>query len=121
VIVDGFSDQPRQVNEITVRFIPDPPHSSAAVAVNRVPLDYLITKISGMEVTSETPEGYYSDTKRFRVWWSGAIGMRITAYGDKNRNLVYDGGIPQWSIYVRDNTVPVREATWGNIKALYSD
>jgi hypothetical protein len=121
LIIDGFSESPRQVNEIVVRFIPDPPHSSAVILLNGSPLDFLITKVSGFEVNSETPEGYFANTTRARVWWSGAVGMRITAYGDKNRNLIYDGGVPRWSIYVKDNTVPVRETTWGGIKALYSD
>ncbi len=121
LIIDGFSVYPRQVNEISIRFFPDPPHSSAVILMNNEPLDYLITRISGINVQTETPEGYYSNTKQVLIWWSGAVGMRITAYGDKNKNLVYDGGTPTWSIYVQDNTVPVEETTWGAIKSLYSD
>jgi hypothetical protein len=121
LIIDGFSLYPRQINEISVRFIPDPPHASAVIMMNNEPLEYLITRISGINVQTETPEGFYSNTTQVLIWWSSAVGMRITAYGDKNRNLIYDGGPPMWSIYVIDNTVPVRETTWGAIKSLYSD
>ena len=121
LIIDGFYEYPRQINEISIRFIPDPPHSSAVILMNDTPLDHLITRISGINVQSETPEGYYSNTKQVLIWWSGAVGMRITAYGDKNKNLVYDGGTPMWSIYVKDNTVPVEQTTWGAIKSMYSD
>jgi hypothetical protein len=121
LIIDGFCESPRQVNEITARFVPDPPHASAVVMVNNSPLEFLITKIPGLNGAWQTTEGYYVSTTRARIWWSGAVGMRIIAYGDKNRNLVYDGGVPQWSIYVQDNTVPVRETTWGGIKNLFSD
>lgn len=121
LIFDGFCESPRQIHEITVRFIPDPPHASAVVMVNNSPLDFLITKIPGLDGMWQTSEGYYTGTTNARIWWSGAVGIRIYAYGDKNRNLIYDGGLPQWSIYVQDNTVPVRETTWGGIKVLYSD
>jgi len=119
LIVDGYCEYPRQLNELYIRFFPDPPHSSALVILKGEPIDYLIMPIPGINVQTPTPEGCYSDTRNFHVAWSAAVGLRVTVYGDKNGNRIYDGGVPKWSIYVMDNTVPVQETTWGAIKALY--
>ncbi len=119
LIVDGYCEYPRQLNELYIRFFPDPPHSSALVILKGEPIDYLIMPIPGINVQTPTPEGCYSDTRDIHVAWSAAVGLRVTVYGDKNGNRIYDGGVPKWSIYVMDNTVPVQETTWGAIKAMY--
>jgi hypothetical protein len=119
LVVDGYCEYPRQLNELYVRFIPDPPHASTLVILNGEPIEYLIMPIPGIDVQTPTPEGCYSDTRNIHIAWSASVGLRVTVYGDKNGNRIYDGGVPKWSIYVMDNTVPVKETTWGAIKALY--
>lgn len=119
VIVDGFSDYPRFLGKVYVRFIPDPPHSIALIEMAGNEIDYLIQPVGSIDVQNETESGHYSNTRTIHVRWSGAVGLRITAYGDKNNNTVYDEGRPKWSIYVSDNSVPVKNTTWGAIKAQY--
>lgn len=119
LIIDGFNEYPRQFNNVHVRFIPDPPQASALIVMNGQELDYLITEVPGFDAQTVTPEGYYTGTRTCNVHWSASVGIRIMAYGDKNGNRVYDGPPPKWSIYVKDNTVPVENRTWGGIKALY--
>jgi hypothetical protein len=119
VIVDGFSSYPRYLGEVCIRFIPDPPHSTALIEMAGTEIDYLIQPIGSINVRNETPNGFYTDTRSVHIRWSGAVGIRIAAYGDKNNNTVYDGGQHKWNIYVSDNSVPVENSTWGAIKALY--
>lgn len=119
LIIDGFHEYPRQFKQLYVRFIPDPPFSTALIVMNGEPLDRLITPVTGFDAQTLTPEGYYTGTRTCHVRWSASVGIRIMVYGDKNGNRVYDGGPPRWSIYVWDNTVPVENKTWGGIKALY--
>ena len=119
VIVDGFSTQPRYLGKVYVRFVPDPPHSTALIEMAGEEIDLLIQPIKPIDVQDLTPEGFYASTLSVHIRWSGAVGIRITAYGDKNNNRVYDGGMPRWSIYVQDNSVPVENTSWGAIKARY--
>jgi hypothetical protein len=119
VVVDGFSTYPRHLGIVYVRFTPDPPHATALIEMAGKDIDYLIQPVGSIDVREETPDGFYSNTLRVHVRWSGAVGIRITAYGDKNNNRVYDGGQHRWSIYVVDNSVPVENTTWGAIKAQY--
>jgi len=119
VVVDGFSAYPRYLGSVYVRFIPDPPHATALIEMAGEKIDFLIQPIDPINVRDETPDGFYSSTRRVHIRWSGAVGIRITAYGDKNNNRVYDGGQHRWSIYVFDNSVPVKNSTWGAIKAQY--
>jgi len=119
VIVDGFFTQPRYLGKVCVRFVPDPPHSTALIEMAGEEVDFLIQTIKPIDVQDITPEGFYSGTRSVHIRWSGAVGIRITAYGDKNNNLVFDGGMPRWSIYVQDNSVPVENTSWGAIKARY--
>ena len=121
VVVDGFSDYPRYLGQIYVRFAPDPPQATALIEMAGQMIDALIQPIAPINVEDETPEGYYSNSRQVHVRWSGAVGIRITAYGDKNNNMVFDGGVPRWSIYVEDNSVPVEQTTWGAIKARFED
>ncbi|MGD8412613.1 MAG: hypothetical protein PVF33_00185 [Candidatus Latescibacterota bacterium] len=119
VIVDGFCEYPRRLGEVCLRFFPDPPHASAQIEVAGVDIDRLIHRVGSVEAREEGPDGFFTGTKRIHVRWSGAVGIHITAYGDKNNNLIYDGGENRWSIYVVDNSVPVENTTWGAIKAQF--
>jgi len=119
LVIDGYFEYPRQLPELMIRFTPDPPHESALIFINSEPVDYLIQTIPGMDVYTPTPEGNYSNTRTASVKWSASGGLRISVFGDKNGNGVYDDGAPKWSIYCVDNTVPVRKTTWGGIKAIY--
>jgi len=121
VIIDGFNDFPRYLGQIYIRFAPNPPQSTALIDLAGQAIDGLIQPIAPINVEDATPEGYYSNSRLVHVRWSGAVGIRITAYGDKNNNRVFDGGVPRWSIYVEDNSVPVENTTWGAIKARFED
>lgn len=119
LIIDGFHDGPRQLNNLYIRFIPDLPYSDVCIYVGDDLLDRLIHPIPGFDVTTHVGNGYYSNTQQYHIIWSLAVGMRISVYSDKNGNLVYDDGAPRFSIRVLDNSIPVKEKTWGGIKALY--
>jgi len=119
LIIDGFHDAPRQLSNLYIRFIPEPPHSAIDIIVGGVTLDRLIHPLPGFDVTTSIGNGYYSDTQQVRIVWSAAVAMRISVYSDKNGNLVYDDGVPAFGVYVMDNTIPVKTETWGGIKALY--
>jgi hypothetical protein len=119
VIVDGFFTAPRQLSKLYLRIIPDPPQTTVQATVGGVPIDRLINPIPGFSVTTSIGGGFYSDTENVLVTWSGAVGMRITVYADKNGDCVYDDVVPRFSLYVIDNTIAVETETWGGIKALY--
>jgi hypothetical protein len=119
LIVDGFCDQPRQLGKLYVRFAADPPQTSPLIEVSGQEISFHIHGIPSINVQTLLPEGFYSDTFRLHIRWSAAVGIRITAYEDRNDNMVFGGGIPKWSVYVIDNTVPVERETWGSIKAMY--
>jgi hypothetical protein len=120
VIIDGFCSHPRYLGKIYLRFIPDPPSSTAIIEMAGEVIDDLIQPIRSIDVQEETPDGFFSNSRNVHVLWSGAVGIRIVAYADKNNNRVFDGGTPRWSIYVEDNSVPVDNTSWGAIKAMYS-
>jgi hypothetical protein len=120
LIIDGFYDQPRHLGALYIRFIPDPPQSLAQITMNGADVTSLIQPIEGFDASTPIAGGYYTGTKEVHIAWSGPMGMRVSAYVDKNGNGVYDGGLPPFSVYVRDNTVPTVPATLGRVKALYS-
>jgi hypothetical protein len=119
VIVDGFCSYPRFLGKVYVRFYPDPPQSTAMIELGGEIIDGLIQPINPIDVRDQTPDGFYSNTRNVHIRWSGSVGIRITAYADKNNNRVLDQGNPKWSIYVEDNSVPVANTSWGAIKAMY--
>lgn len=121
VIVDGFCESPRTFNNLHMRFIPFPSHSNVQVRLGADLLETLVTPIASLTVTTPVADGFYSDTRQHHLLWSGAIGVRITVYSDKDNDMVYSGGKPPFSIYVEDNTVATEETSWGAIKALYRD
>lgn len=119
LIVDGFGTSPRQLNNLYVRFIPDPPHSRVQIYFSGQDLTELIHPIPGLDVKTPIEDGFFADTAEHYISWSGSVGMRITVYGDKDGDRVYGDGLPRFSVYVVDNTVPVEQKTWGGIKALF--
>jgi hypothetical protein len=121
LIVDGYGDYPRQLNKLYVQFAPAPPHATALVEMAGEDLWSRITPIPGIDAREPTSDGRYAGTRTLHIRWSGSVGIRFTAFGDKNNNRAYDGGVPKWSIYVMDNTVPVEETSWGAIKAMYRE
>ncbi len=120
ICVDGFSEYPRQLNDIYVEFIPYPSSSSPEIFVNGSRLEGLQFVISRLVVSTPVDDGYYADTVYFGLRWLGAHFMRIIVYADKNGNRVFDGD-PSYSILMEDLTVPSEAKTWGSIKALYGD
>jgi hypothetical protein len=118
--VDGFSEYPRQLNDIYVEFQPYPVTSTLEIYVDDVPVQGLRHYIPRLVVSSPTGNGYYADAVSFRVRWIGARYVRIFVYADKNGNRVYDGE-PSCSLLMEDLTVPTQQKSWGSIKALYGD
>ena len=119
LVVDGFFAAPRQLNNLYLRIIPDPPQTIVEATVGGLPMDRLVTPLPGLDVTTPIGDGFYSDTMWIYVTWSGTVGMRMIVYADKDGNCVYDDVKPRFSIYVVDNTIAVKHETWGGIKALY--
>jgi hypothetical protein len=121
VIVDGFNEIPRTFSNLYMRFTPDPSHSALELVLDGVERGSLIIPILPLEVSTPTNDGYYADTRAHDLRWSGAIGLRITVYSDKNDDMVYNGGVPRFSILVTDNTVATEETSWGELKAMYRE
>jgi hypothetical protein len=119
IVVDGFCDAPRTFDNLFLRLLPFPAHSTVQVWMGTEILDRLVAPIPALIVTSPTGDGHYADTLTKHIYWSGATALRITAFSDKDNDGVFTGGKPQFSIYVEDNTVETEETTWGAVKALY--
>jgi len=120
ICVDGFSNYPRQLNDIYVEFRPYPASSAPDIFIDGERIEGLQYVIPRLVVTTPVGDGYYADTVTFRLRWVGAQFIRIVVYADKNGNRVFDGD-PSYSILMEDLTVPVESKTWGNIKILYGD
>lgn len=119
VVVDGFSETPRFLGNLMARFVPVPNGSRPVIRVDGVTVTGLTHPLGNLDVITPIDGGYYSDTVAHRVWWSGATGLRIVVFSDKNFNGVFDDGPPLYSVFCDDNTVPVEETSWGALKALY--
>lgn len=120
IIIDGYGDAPRSLNNLYMRFVPMPAQSNVTITLSHQDESDLFAQLPPLNVSTPTGDGHYADTFSRHLTWSGAVGLRITVYNDKNNNMLYDGGPPPYSILVEDNTVPTRETTWGAIKALYN-
>ncbi|UCH84724.1 MAG: hypothetical protein JSW50_03240 [Candidatus Latescibacterota bacterium] len=118
--IDGFSDTPRQLNDIFVEFRPYPFHSTPNIYVNDDKLDGLRYYIPRLVVSTPTEDGFYADVIDVDVKWNGAQTMTIIVFADKNGNRVLDGE-PMFRIVMEDWTVPTENKTWGAIKALYKN
>jgi hypothetical protein len=116
---DGVGPVPRNYHNLYIRFIQFPSHSPVVVELESQRLDDLVVSLPDLEVSTPVGDGFYADTYTRHVGWSGAIGLRITVYNDKDGDRLHSGGKPQFSIWVEDNAVRTEETTWGSIKALY--
>lgn len=121
IIVDGYSDSPRTFANLYMRFIPEPSHSVITLILGRESPESLIVPLDDLAVSTPTGDGHYADTRTHHLGWSGAVGLRITVYSDKDNDRVYSGNGPQFSIYVEDNTVATEKTSWGEVKARYRD
>lgn len=121
VIIDGFSEFPRTYSNLYIRFIPYPSSSIVTVHMDSQLLDDLVVPLPSLSVSTALADGNYSDIMVKHLTWSGAAGMRIVVYSDKNNDGVYSDGKPLYSIFVQDNTVSTHETTWGAVKALYGN
>jgi hypothetical protein len=120
ICIDGFSDQPRQLNDIYVEFLPFPFNSAPDIFIDGNRIDGLRYTIPRLVVATPVGNGYYSDTATFHLRWVGARYVRILVYADKNGNRVFDGD-PSFTVLMEDLTVPAESKTWGSIKSLYGD
>jgi hypothetical protein len=119
VFVDGFGHSPRTLHNLYIRFVPYPSHSPVQIELESEQLDGLVARIPDLVVTTPVGDGFYADAYQQHVAWSGAVGLRITVYSDKDNDKLYSGGEPLFSVWVEDNAVRTEETTWGAVKALY--
>jgi len=121
VIVDGFSAFTRTYRNLHIRFVPVPATSFVEIFLDSEFLPGLVTHLPDLDVTTAVGDGYYSDSMVRRVTWSGAAGLRIVVYSDKDNDGLYSGGKPLFSVYVEENTVSTEATSWGAVKARYRD
>jgi len=120
VIVDGYGEHPRSLANLHMRFHSSPYATGASIMINGSPTSPLCP-IAGFPVVTPTGDGHYADVVEHELTWTGPVGLRISVFMDKNFNGVFDGGRPQFTIFAIDGAVPVRETSWGQIKAIYGD
>lgn len=116
--IDGFFDVPRQLNDIYIRFLPTPASATTVIYANDELVAGLYYHIPQLVVSTQLENGFYSDTIPVDIVWSGAEAMKIMVFSDKNGNRVFDGE-ERFSVYMQDQTVPVGNSTWGQIKAQF--
>jgi len=118
IIVDGFGPAPRTIGGLCVRFTPEPAQALVQLTTDGTLCTGLTHFLPSLEVETPSGGGFYADTSRFMFSWIGASQLRIVAFSDKDADGVFDG-TPLYSIVARDQTVPVAETSWGQIKAMY--
>jgi hypothetical protein len=118
--IEGFSEYPRQINDIYLEFHPFPAASSPEIFVDDVRVEGLRHYVPQLVISTPTGNGFYSDGLQLRFRWLGSQYVRIVAYADKNGNRVYDGD-DSIDLLMEDLTVPAQERTWGSVKSLYGD
>ncbi len=119
IIVDGYADAARTWGNLYIRLIPGPNTSPPVVELDGAPADGALHSIAGFAATTPTDDGHYSDTRVHHIRWSGALSLRIVVFSDRNFNRAFDDGPPQFSIVAQDAAVPVRDTSWGALKAIY--
>lgn len=121
LIIDGFHNQPTTYSNVILVFEPDPKVCVPMIRVDGVLATSSTFPVGDLTVVSPTDEGNnYSDVISFDISWGSCIGIRIWAYADENYNGIRDGG-ECFTAFSHDLTVPVQNATWGTIKARYSE
>jgi hypothetical protein len=120
IVVDGFYDEPRRLNEIYLRFLPFPRDAITQIYINGNLVTEPAYHISHLLVSTPVDDGFYSAKVMMDIEWYGAKSIIISAFSDKNGNRIFDGE-PCFNILLEDPTIPVDETTWGHIKSLYKE
>jgi len=118
IVVDGFGVGSRTLGNLCLRFWPDPARTAAILSLDGLTTDRLTIPLPSLEVTTPLANGYYSDTRSHAFSWVGAPAMQIIVFSDKDADGAF-AGTPTCRIVANDAAVPVSEATWGRVKALY--
>jgi hypothetical protein len=124
LIVDGWSNNPTTFENILLVFDADPAYCIPIITVDGYPVSTdpgLGQHYSIGNLVVSTPTSYgnkYSDILIFSIHWELCTGVRVWAFADEDYNLNLDG-VECFTAFSHDVTVPVEEATWGGIKALY--
>lgn len=119
IIIDGFGPTPHTIGGLCVRFTPEPASALVQLETDGLPCMGLTHFLPALEVFTPSGGGFYADTSSFQFSWIGASQLRIVAFSDKDADGAFDG-TPLYSIVAQDQTVPVSDTTWGQIKAMYS-
>jgi hypothetical protein len=118
IIVDGFSETPRTLGNLHLRFWPEPVHAGVTLSVNGQLVYGLTVALPSLDVTTPLGSEFYSDTQASALAWIGSSALRIIAFSDKDGDGAFSG-TAAYSIVARSPAVPVNTSTWGSIKALY--
>lgn len=121
LIIDGFSTTPHTAGNLFVRFLPIPHNGTPQITIDSEPVTSLLVPLPPLIISTEIDDGYYSDTRRHHITWSGTSKMRIVVFSDRNGDGVLDGDHPIFSILVQDNVIATEEKSWGEIKSLYGE
>ncbi|MEJ2721108.1 MAG: hypothetical protein P8181_08185, partial [bacterium] len=127
LIVDGYNNEPITYTNILLVFDRiEPAWCEPDIWIDGSPVMYdeglgWYYPIGSLDVSTPVPHGNsYSDTVTHLLDWEVCYGMRIYAFSDENHNLIRDGG-ECFSAFSHDTTVPVKESTWGAVKARYDN
>lgn len=119
--VDGFSNEPTVYENVILVFEPNPGYCTPTISVDGAPVSGFRFPLGDVTVSTPTADGNnYSDSITMQVMWGGCYGMKMWAFADNNYDGIQDAA-ECFSAYSHDSTVPVSEATWGEIKSLYSE
>ncbi len=119
--VDGFSNEPTVYENVILVFEPNPGYCTPTISVDGAPVSGFRFPLGDLTVSTPTANGNnYSDSITMQVMWGGCYGMKMWAFADNNYDGIQDAA-ECFSAYSHDSTVPVSEATWGEIKSLYSE
>jgi hypothetical protein len=124
-VVDGFNNSPTTFVNILLVFDQfEPDYCVPIISVDGNPALFdpnlgWYYPIGDLVVSTPTPEGNnFSDTVNHLITWVGCHGLRVYAFSDENFNLKRDGSECK-TAFSHDLSIPVNNATWGNVKALY--
>jgi hypothetical protein len=135
LVIDGWSAYPTTRDDVKLPITPIPGDCTPSISVDGVPLSgppYLVLLGDLVVSTPVTnPSGtYYSDTITKSISWSGCVGLYFQAFEDCDHDHHFtacDGCEEDLDNFclrchpmcANGAVVPVHEATWGAIKALF--
>ena len=117
LVIDGFSGASRNWGNLYIRFIPEPNTTPPQVEFDGVLVSETITPVAGFAASTPTGDGHFFDTRVHHVRWSGALGLRIVVFSDRNFNRAFDDGPPLFSVVAQDAAAPTRATSWGSLKS----